>query len=329
MIEESDEEDIYDYPDDNSSGSTSPDFAAFADSTEQVLGNRFLFAKQYDDGSEQQDSVDQSRLEQKHCLILQQGLDENVKIKEIPENWTAPVVDAAAGEPEFEMVDNPGDWNRFVFQPKFSGSNKQNNKKYLYHALPSGAQVVPADGDGKRILNGWEFHYNGCESIGDGTARSSSHAESMFPDCQKGMLDADILKKLGLNAKRMKKMDVLFFLQVLLPIGDTSKSGVKDDPRMNFFLEVEKHTQFYATQFGIGGSYGHHQELVKLPELVRYYGVLLRDGVKGESDGATHRRWDVSSSAYDLDIANSMKYSRFKQIKKVIKLNNNMNAGVD
>ena len=50
---------------------------------------------------------------------------------------------------------------------------------------------------------------------------------------------------------------------------------------------------------------------------------MIRDGVKGQSDGAIHRRWDESSSSFDQDTAHGMTLTRFRQIKSVIKLNNN------
>ena len=72
-----------------------------------------------------------------------------------------------------------------------------------------------------------------------------------------GHLDVDILKKLGCDKERVKKADALFFFQLLLPLCDTSKSGVQDDPRMNYYTEVSKLTNMYAYLSGQGSDYGH------------------------------------------------------------------------
>jgi len=99
------------------------------------------------------------------------------------------------------------------------------------------------------------------------------------------------LKKLGLTAERIHDKDAFFFLQLLLPIGDPSKSGVEDDPRMPFYSKVETWTRLYAAEESIGGSYGHSFKEILIPDLVKYHGAVIRDGVLGASDGAIHRQW--------------------------------------
>ena len=59
----------------------------------------------------------------------------------------------------FEDVDNPGSWSPFTFRPRYC------DKKYLGHFSPSGAQVVPKNADGRRVITNddgeeWEFFYN-------------------------------------------------------------------------------------------------------------------------------------------------------------------------
>lgn len=51
--------------------------------------------------------------------------------------------------------------------------------------------------------------------------------------------------------------------------------------------------------------------------------MVVRDGVRGGSDGALHLRWIEQSSSYDPLIKVSMRHSRWLQIKRVLKLNNN------
>jgi hypothetical protein len=63
--------------------------------------------------------------------------------------------------------------------------------------------------------------------------------------------------------------DALFFLKLLLPIGDQRKSGIKDDPRLpSYYSEVECWKQKYATSIGLGGSYGHSFKEVMVEELL-------------------------------------------------------------
>ena len=71
-------------------------------------------------------------------------------------------------------------------------------------------------------------------------------------------------------------------------------------------------------QLRIGGSFGHKHDPVELRELVQFHGIVIRDGVKGQSDGAIHRRWDESSSSFDQDTAHGMTLTRFRQIKSVM-----------
>ena len=83
--------------------------------------------------------------------------DNRYKYVNIPSpdpKWTPPDVKAKKGEPEFSQVDNPGNWNRFIFQPKF---DKKGTKKYSGHFLPTGATPVPPNKEGKRVVGDWEF----------------------------------------------------------------------------------------------------------------------------------------------------------------------------
>jgi len=83
-------------------------------STDEVLGCRFLFAKQHEaDKEEVNDHAHKTTLDGKHHkIMLQQGLDEDVTVREVPKDWVTPPVETEAGEPEFKDVDNPGQWPR-------------------------------------------------------------------------------------------------------------------------------------------------------------------------------------------------------------------------
>ncbi|CAJ1944094.1 unnamed protein product [Cylindrotheca closterium] len=121
----------------------------------------------------------------------------------------------------------------------------------------------------------------------------------MFPDSQKGSLNATKLKKLGLAKGRMEEDDALFFFQLLYPICDPKRSGIKQDPWKGFYFELEKFTRTYAGQNGIGGSYGHIIHDVLARELVVFHGIMVQDGVRGGSKGAVYRQGDPSCSCYD------------------------------
>ena len=91
---------------------------------------------------------------------------------------------------------------------------------------------------------------------------------------------------------------------------------------MSYYSQVETWTNAYALQLGLGGSYGHRFNNVMIQELVNFDGVLVKDGVKGGSDGAIYRRWQ-NSEDMDQAIIDSMSYRRFLQIKRTLKLCDN------
>ncbi|KAG7338382.1 hypothetical protein IV203_011054 [Nitzschia inconspicua] len=83
-------------------------------------------------------------------------------------------------------------------------------------------------------------------------------------------------------------------------------------------------SQSYPTKLGLGGSYGHKFKEVMIPELVRFDGALIRDGLLGgATDGAIYRRWKPDDAGYDQYIGASLTHTRFLQLKRVWKLNDN------
>ena len=91
---------------------------------------------------------------------------------------------------------------------------------------------------------------------------------------------------------------MLYFFQLLLPICDPKKSGIANDPRKPFYSDVEIFSQKYAHDLGLVGAYGHAFKPLNLDELVHFDGVLVRNGVRGGSNGAVHRRWEQGAD-YD------------------------------
>ena len=65
-------------------------------------------------------------------------------------------------------------------------------------------------------------------------------------------------------------------------------SGIPNEPRLPYYSEVEKFSNFYMLEIGLGGSYGHQFKNVTIEDLVRWDGVVYCDGVKGGTSGALH-----------------------------------------
>jgi len=123
------------------------------------------------------------------------------------------------------------------------------------------------------------------------------------------------------------KNDPFFFLQLLLPVCDPKRSGIDGDDRMPFFSTVTMHTNGYAViEKGWGGGYGHAFKLVTETDLVRWVGVPIWHGVRDGSASSLHRCWMVDDVDYDPIIADNMTMSRWRQIKSVLKLNNNLST---
>jgi hypothetical protein len=106
---------------------------------------------------------------------------------------------------------------------------------------------------------------------------------------------------------------------------DPKMPGINGDARKAFCSKVETFSNLYAIQIGLGGSYGHIFKNVTLGELVRFDGVVVHDGVKGGSNGAIYRRW-MDGADYDSLIQGSITHTRWLQIKRVLKLNNNQTS---
>ena len=247
-------------------------------------------------------------------------INKNIFLPKPPVDYVVPQL--KDGEPPFNLVDNPGGWDRFYFQPKWTKS-KQGIKKYAGHYLPTGAIPVPVGPDGSRKCGAWEFHYKGFDNGNSTSYRRGATTSNLFPKEMEGALDAEILEKLGLTEKRMKEVDPLFFFQLLLPFCDTSKSGIPNDPRKSYYTECSKFTNSYAYLQGQGSDYGHVWKNTSAAELLHFDGVLFHDGTLGGSNGALYRRWDKSNDCYSKNIAEAITVTRYAEVKRNLKLCNN------
>jgi hypothetical protein len=104
----------------------------------------------------------------------------------------------------------------------------------------------------------------------------------MFPKEQKGCLDVEKLQAFGLTKACMKDCNALFFYQLMFPIGDSNRSGVKGDRQMPYYTEVTGFTNFYgAFEFGMADTYGHKFKPVSLEEMVQFNGIVHSHGIRG------------------------------------------------
>lgn len=104
--------------------------------------------------------------------IVDNVMDEDERLPGAPAKWKKPGAPPGweprqprRGQPaNFADIDNPGGWSEFTFRPKFNGTNGSGN--YLQHQLPTGATPLPANENGKRVVNDWELHYQGWDNPG-------------------------------------------------------------------------------------------------------------------------------------------------------------------
>lgn len=139
--------------------------------------------------------------------------------------------------------------------------------------------------DGRKF-GGCYFYYNGWEAPNneDGEtkyARKMASSEDPFPKGRCGFLDVDVLLSLGTSEVTMKTKDALHFYQLIFPLCNPNASGITSDPRLPFYSEIEKISNVYTYDIGLGGSYGHSFKTVSIEELFRWDGIVYRDGMRG------------------------------------------------
>jgi hypothetical protein len=224
-----------------------------------------------------------------------------------------------SGAPQdFDLVDNPGGWSAFVFQPKYNKAGK-----YEGHFTPAGAKVTPINSEGVRAINGWQFHYSGFD--GDEFTwktyrRVGATAADIKPADRGPKLDVSLLDKHGINVNTVNSP--IHFYQLLLPFCDPTKSGIHGDGRMPFWLTSTDCTNLYAT-VEKGAGYSHTFKPVTISEIVKWAAVPIRHGARGGNPMTLHFRWMESDPDYDSKISAAISQTRWCQIKQVFKLQNN------
>ena len=101
---------------------------------------------------------------------------------------------------------------------------------------------------------------------------------------------------------------------------------IVDDPRQNYFIDVETFSNRYVFDIGFLGSYGHNFKVLTIDELLQINGVVIHDRVREGSDSALYHIWQYNGSYFDEEISNSIDLRSWLHIKLVIKLCNNKNV---
>jgi hypothetical protein len=89
---------------------------------------------------------------------------------------------------------------------------------------------------------------------------------------------------------------------------------------MPFYSNISVFTNMYAMWKGAGSGYGHDFTPVSIPELVHWAGVPLRNGALDGKPATLFHRWKEHDPRYDPIIAENIKLSRWRQIKRYFKL---------
>jgi hypothetical protein len=169
------------------------------------------------------------------------AFDPLIKLPSPPDTWLPPLPKVDKGEPLYDEVDNPGDWQEYTYCAKFE------KVRYKHHCSPTGAKPVPVNSDGERHMSGWDFHYKGWQSEVP-AARDGATQGNLFPSERVGCLDMAKLRKCGISKERMVAEDSLLFHNLLLPMCSPSKSTIPDDGRHAYYTSVMDWTSMYAIE---------------------------------------------------------------------------------
>eukprot|EP00957_Ditylum_brightwellii_P132617 10113286-Ditylum_brightwellii.AAC.1 len=116
-------------------------------------------------------------------------------------------------------------------------------------------------------MNNWDFYYNGWNDDTNTPARHGATRTNLLPHSRKGSLCRNTLQRLGLGPDKMKEKDTLWFYQLILPMCDIRKFGIRNDPRPSYYSKVETWTNIYAAHLGLGGSYSKKFDNIKIDKL--------------------------------------------------------------
>ena len=81
--------------------------------------------------------------------------------------------------------------------------------------------------------------------------------------------------------------------------------------------------EYLCSSTWLGGAYSKKFANITIDKLVKWDGIVVKDGVRGGTEGEIFRRWVEDCANYDGYVDAAMRHARFLQIKRCIKLNNN------
>ena len=180
------------------------------------------------------------------------------------------------------VKDDPsGNWSEHLTL-KYKGAGA--SRVCLGYALPSGVRAIKGEGDRRRHHSGkYDFCYGtevetGIKGRKYATSTVDNPAGNLLPKERKSSLDMDKLRKLGFDPKK-HMMDPFFFLTLVFPMEDINKGGLQ---LRGFWDKICEWSNTYAVcELKLGGDKGHKFELRKSHHFIRWFGVVLMNGVLG------------------------------------------------
>ena len=121
---------------------------------------------------------------------VKDNVENLMKTASTPGDWLMSDHNKGRGKPAYIDVNNPGEWEYFVFQPKCKKERCEMKYNGLY--LPSGSVSVPLNKDGHMKLGGWEFHYKDWQGRDTYKGMSRRYADfTLLPNACMGYLEID------------------------------------------------------------------------------------------------------------------------------------------
>jgi len=109
---------------------------------------------------------------------------------------------------------------------------------------------------------------------------------------------------------------LFFFVQLLFPLSNPQKSGIPNDTRRDYYEQVAKFTDVYAVGKAEHRLRNHAFCTSTAEEHINWDGVVTRKTNKNLANC-----WNKENeNAYDPLIAGTMKYQRWLQMKRCVKL---------
>ena len=157
--------------------------------------------------------------------------------------------------------------------------------QYKDLCLPDSCQPVPTNLDNTTICirggcivfyQGWKKGYD-KDGVRDNIFEEDpppqfNMQDNIFTVIRQVFLDEQLLKKLWMTQCVIIERGFLIFYQIMLPLCDKFFSEIQEGKWVSNYSEVDKWSNIYAYQIGLGGSYRLGFKYVKLTGTVCHYG---------------------------------------------------------